>query len=138
MNQDCSHRTLARFFERQRAADQSAAPPFARLCPATQPRERGRRHPAITPALVLAVVPALALSLLRFHARDAGAIAPALARGPAIAVTAWPSPTDALLQNYAEIPLASISPLGGSWTDGLLPSRPISATQETPALPSKS
>ena len=129
MNQECSDQSLAQLFERQRDLDRGATPSFARLSKAAQPAPRRLRRPTWAAMLAVVAVPALAVSVFQLHLHDLASNAPTPTRDTPISIATWQSPTDSLLQNFGGAPLASLTALGGSWTDELLPSPPASANQ---------
>lgn len=129
MNQDFSDPTLAQLFERQRALDLSATPPFARLSRVARPAPRRSRRPTWAAVLAAAAVPAVAVVVFRLQAPRPATELPTPVRSAAIAIAAWEAPTDALLPNYAATSFAALTPPGGSWTDELLPSSRNAAAQ---------
>ena len=134
MNQDWPDPTLARLFDRQRAADQCAAPTFARVCAPTPPRRYRLRAGLLANALVLAAGSVLATSPLWLRPREnpTGAPATGSAAVSTFSISTWQAPTDALLQNYAETSFTTLPSFGTAWTDAL-----IAPTGAAPAIESR-
>ena len=131
MNPDSPDQTLARLFEQQRAADQVAAPSFARQCRAARPDAPRLRRPFLA---ALVAIPALVLTVLLVPSRRAPAgSAQETTLVSAMLISTWQPATDSLLENYANVSSPVLPVLGASWTDQLLTTATAGATESASA-----